>query len=176
MESCHGDCSHQPSACTQSLNEMQFERGIWGAAMDGDVEKVQEMLRKSIDPSMRDSSGYTALHYAARHGKQRVCEVLLKSNANPNAQTPGGATPLHRAAFAGNDVIVNMLLKFKADPMLRDSDGRTALHKAAEGQHIECCKLLLKLNKNLKEELDKRGFPPSYYVHPEQEELKKLFY
>ena len=47
---------------------MEFERGIWLAAMDGDTEKVKRFLMKGTDPSCTDSSGYTALVSVKRPG------------------------------------------------------------------------------------------------------------
>lgn len=35
--------------------------GIWSAAMDGDLERVEALAQKGIDPNLRDASGYTAL-------------------------------------------------------------------------------------------------------------------
>ena len=55
------DCSSKPSSLAQSLTEMDFERGIWQAALDGDVNRVKSLLDKGGDPDVRDGSGYTAL-------------------------------------------------------------------------------------------------------------------
>ena len=40
---------------------MEFERGIWQAALDGDVNRIRKLLDKGTDPNSRDGSGYTAL-------------------------------------------------------------------------------------------------------------------
>ena len=55
------DCSSKPSSCAQSLTEMDFERGIWQAALDGNLQWVRSLLDKGGDPDARDGSGYTAL-------------------------------------------------------------------------------------------------------------------
>ncbi|XP_021477117.2 ankyrin repeat domain-containing protein 39 isoform X2 [Oncorhynchus mykiss] len=125
-------CSHQlasPSA-HQTLDEMDFERGIWSAAMDGDLERVKSLLKKGTDPNLRDSANYTALHYASRSGHKSVCKFLLESGACANPQTPGGATPLHRSAYCGQLDVVQLLLHHGADPQLCDGDGSSPLHKA----------------------------------------------
>ncbi|XP_035227609.1 uncharacterized protein LOC118199856 [Stegodyphus dumicola] len=44
-----------------SSDEMAFEKGIWSAALDGDVERLKHFLYEGVDPSLCDSSGYTAL-------------------------------------------------------------------------------------------------------------------
>lgn len=55
------NCSSKPSSLAQSLTEMDFERGIWQAALDGNVNRVRSLLDKGGDPDARDGSGYTAL-------------------------------------------------------------------------------------------------------------------
>ena len=57
-------CSHtQSSSVTQTLDELEFERGLWTAVLDNDLEKCQELLKKGQNPSQPDSSGFTPLHY-----------------------------------------------------------------------------------------------------------------
>ena len=55
--------------------ELDFERGIWAAARDGEEDRVRELLKKGTHPSQKDSSGYTALHYASRAGHMDVVQV-----------------------------------------------------------------------------------------------------
>ena len=37
------------------------QRGIWCAAMDGELSKVKKFLTSGVDPNQIDSSGYTPL-------------------------------------------------------------------------------------------------------------------
>ncbi|XP_057212118.1 ankyrin repeat domain-containing protein 39 [Triplophysa rosa] len=161
-------CSAHRSAPSvhQTLDEMEFERGIWSAALDGDLEKVRSFLRKGIDPNLRDQSHYTALHYAGRAGHLSVCMLLLDCGACVNAQTRGGATPLHRSAYCGHVRVVKVLLDRGADPHLTDDDGTTPLHKAAEQKHLEVCELLVNRFPVLRSQKDKRSHIP-FDVCPE---------
>ncbi|XP_004072588.1 ankyrin repeat domain-containing protein 39 [Oryzias latipes] len=127
----------------QTLDEMDFERGIWSAAVDGDLDRVKSFIDKGTDPNLRDSSGYTALHYSSRNGHLAVCKILLENGACASPQTRGGATPLHRAAYCGHLDVVRLILHHGADPGLCDNDGASALHKAAEQGHKEVCQLLV---------------------------------
>lgn len=129
-------CTTPVSSVNQTLDELDFERGIWSAALDGDEARVKKLLDKGTDPNSEDKNGYTALHYASRAGHYGVCQILLKAGASVNAVTRAGkSTPLHRAALAGKDQIVDLLLKSNANPKQLDCDGRTALHRAREGNH-----------------------------------------
>lgn len=133
MHSSH-DCSHNPSTPSvhQTLEELDFSRGLLGAASDGDYDKVESLLRKGHDPNQVDAYGYSAL-------------------------TKGGSTALHRASYHGHLQCVCLLLNSGADSTLADSDGKTALHKAAENGHQEVCKILLKKTPCLLEAKDIHG-------------------
>ena len=80
-------CSSTSSTYAQSLSEMDFERGIWQAALDGDVNRVRKFLDKGTDPNLRDGSGYTAL-----------VNRILKAPINSKLQCP--SPPL--LPFRGN--------------------------------------------------------------------------
>lgn len=124
----HGDqhqcnCSKTATA-SQSLDELEFERGIWTAgridigipansitinigpllstttAIDNDEHKLRSLIAKGHLHD-RDSSGYTALHYAARSGHLSVCRILLDAGIAVDERTHGGVTALHRAAMMG---------------------------------------------------------------------------
>ncbi|XP_073509796.1 ankyrin repeat domain-containing protein 39 isoform X2 [Phyllobates terribilis] len=126
---CDVSCSGASPGVRETVQEMDFQRGIWAAAMDGDLMRVQRFIEKGTDPNLPDNFGYTALHYSSRHGHLPVCSFLLKSGADGNAQTHGGSTALHRAAYCGHSQVVRLLLENGADPMKTDSDRRTVLHK-----------------------------------------------
>lgn len=57
-------CCAQPSptpSLTQTLDELDWERGIWNAALSGDLAGVQKLLSSQCDVNTVDKSGYTAL-------------------------------------------------------------------------------------------------------------------
>ena len=41
--------------------EMEFERSICGAAVDGDAKRIDKLLSQNVSPNYTDRSGYTAL-------------------------------------------------------------------------------------------------------------------
>ncbi|XP_044293504.1 ankyrin repeat domain-containing protein 39 [Varanus komodoensis] len=153
---CCSHCVAVPSA-HQTLEEMDFERGIWYAALNGDLEGVRRQVLKHGKASEPDSFGYTALHYASRSGHYGVCRFLLESGATCSARTNGGATPLHRAAYCGHTEVAQLLLAHGADPAATDDEGKTCLHKAAENGHRELCQLLLEQRPELRHVRDKSG-------------------
>ncbi|XP_064456004.1 ankyrin repeat domain-containing protein 39-like [Ornithodoros turicata] len=176
MHHSDGGCSHKtsvPSVC-QTLDELDFQKGVWGAAVDGDYEKLHKLLQKGNDPNSQDSYGYTALHYACRQGYSQLVELLLTKGADVNKQTKGGATALHRAAYKGHLKCVQLLLDKNADSMLTDSDGKTALHKAAENGHENVCSVLLKKCPSLRNIKDQHGRTPLECAASYNQELVRI--
>ena len=65
---CH-DQSATPKSVYQTLDEMDFERGLWSAAVDGDLERVQKfLLDKKVDPDVLDKSGLSPLVSVNEYG------------------------------------------------------------------------------------------------------------
>lgn len=71
-------------------------------ALYNDLNKLEKLIALGHTTKV-DSTGYTALHYAARSGHLVACATLLNAGADVNAFTrSGGVTSLIRAAFMGN--------------------------------------------------------------------------
>lgn len=72
-----------------------------GLALYNDMDRLKKFINAG-QTNKPDSSGYTALHYAARKGHLNVCNELLRARADVNARTKSGnVTPLMRAAMMG---------------------------------------------------------------------------
>ena len=54
-------------------------------------------------------SNLTALHFAARFGKEAVAAQLLQAGARVSAVDDYGSTPMHWAAFYGKSSIANQI-------------------------------------------------------------------
>ncbi|XP_047987305.1 ankyrin repeat domain-containing protein 39 [Leguminivora glycinivorella] len=157
----HTHCTTANKSVCQTLSEMEWERGIWNAAFNGDKEKVNMLIQKAKNArefvNMPDNSGYTALHYAARNGHVDICRTLLETGACVDAQTSGMATPLHKAAVAGKAATLKFLIQHGANILMQDTDGQTALHKAVANKRTELINILLETCPELANVQDKRG-------------------
>mmetsp|Transcript_24793 Transcript_24793/g.55971 ORF Transcript_24793/g.55971 Transcript_24793/m.55971 type:complete len:251 (-) Transcript_24793:27-779(-) len=138
-------CCARKQPMQQTLEEMDFDRGIWGAAAMGDLQRIGMLLdERGRDVNACDSFGYTALHYSARSGKPETCELLLVRKANVNA--PAGqskATALHRACIGGHLSTAKLLVNHAADLAGVDADGENCLHKAARSKNASLVEYLL---------------------------------
>lgn len=73
-----------------------------------------ELLRKNganVNAALtrKNSSGWTALHYAAVNGDIELVKYLIKHGANVNKATAEGSSPLFLAKMEGYDEIVKIL-------------------------------------------------------------------
>ncbi|RWS31786.1 Ankyrin repeat domain-containing protein 6-like protein [Leptotrombidium deliense] len=80
------------------------------ASAVGNFEVVRELCLKSV-PITADSSGKTALHYAATTGHLQIVNELIVNMGNLNAKDNSGYAPLHLAATEGHVDVVKLLLR-----------------------------------------------------------------
>ncbi|XP_037136415.1 ankyrin repeat domain-containing protein SOWAHA isoform X2 [Syngnathus acus] len=109
------------------------------------VPDLSHLLRQ--DPSLANkkdfTSGFTALHWAAKHGNEDMATLIANAGADVNTKSHGGYTPLHIAALHGHRNILDLLVgTYGAKENLRDYSGHLALHylnpKEAEGPEEDC--------------------------------------
>ena len=97
------------------------------AAVVGNSDIVELLIKSRAEINHRDKHGNTALFYAAGNGNVDVMEVLLENAARIDLDNRQGLTPLINAAAKGQVAAVQLLLDRRADPNRRDYTGRTAL-------------------------------------------------
>ena len=67
---------------------------------------------------IKDNSGWTALHWAAKEENLEAAILLIKSNASVNEEDNYGRTPLHWAARSGKTEMVKLFLENSADEVV----------------------------------------------------------
>lgn len=123
------------------------------AAVGGNIRflRLLQNSRASIDPTLKDHRGYTALHCAIERGTSRVIDALIDLGFKVDARGFDGATPIHLAAGRGNTEALDFIFDFNTDwPLfeskheqenaakkLEDANGRMPLHCAVMGGHTE---------------------------------------
>nr|XP_023690902.1 ankyrin repeat domain-containing protein SOWAHB-like isoform X2 [Paramormyrops kingsleyae] len=100
------------------------------SAACGQLPHLTELLRQ--DPTLASkkdfTSGFTALHWAAKHGMKEMAAMMANSGADVNTKAHG-YTPLHIAALHGHHHIMDLLvMSYGAKENLRDYSGRLAYH------------------------------------------------
>lgn len=139
-----------------SLDEVEE---LIDAAADGQVMKVEEFLKRPVDPDVTDNET-TALSEAASEGHVEVARLLLEAGAATDKDDPGYCTPLSASAMCGHVEVVQLLLEAGAD---RDkvSDRGTPLSWAAYEGHVEVARSLLQAGA-AKDKVDEDLYTPLF--------------
>ncbi len=119
---------------------------LFEAASKGDVERLQELLRTDIE--LEESTGRSALHYAALNGQLGVIRILLLDERfSLNLLDNNDNSALHLAAFGGHQNIVEFFLSIEGVIYTFSNDeGRSIAHLAALGGHGTLLMYLLNMN------------------------------
>lgn len=81
----------------------------------------------------KDNDGWTALHWAAWSGLDRLSDMLIEKKANINSVEDNGFTPLMLAAMRGNYQVTALLLDKGANITAVNKFGKNAIQLAEEG-------------------------------------------
>lgn len=111
--------------------------GLLQAALKGDAQTVQALLRQGADVNFGFEK--TPLQEAATSGQKAVVLLLLDAGANINVRTKHGETALSLAAYRGHLEIVRLLLSKGLDANSRSE----ALLSAGMYGRAEIARLLL---------------------------------
>lgn len=111
--------------------EMEYTP-LMEASMNGDKEKVKELLEDGEDPNVMNEVGDSALLVAIVNEQIDIIPLLLEYGADPNLQDESGWTPLMSAVMTENLEIGKLLLDAGADPMLVDENDMSAIDHSKE--------------------------------------------
>ncbi|GKY92051.1 hypothetical protein MPSEU_000176600 [Mayamaea pseudoterrestris] len=115
-----------------------------GAASDGDLKAIQNMLKDGIDVNFRDWDQLTALIPASSSGNLDIVKFLIKEGIDVNAKDKDGITALMEASIMGHSKVVEFLLEKGADVAASANSGVTSLWLAASAGKADCIKALVK--------------------------------
>ena len=98
------------------------------AACNGHLSICRLLIDKGAQVAVKDSAGWTPLHYAADQGRVDIVRLLCDRGADTKVRDCYGYAPLHRAVIHGRISVVKELIEERnAEINARDDDGRTAL-------------------------------------------------
>uniref|UniRef100_A0A7N6BQW2 KAP NTPase domain-containing protein n=1 Tax=Anabas testudineus TaxID=64144 RepID=A0A7N6BQW2_ANATE len=113
------------------------------AAEQGNLDIVQELIRRGANVNLDDVDCWTALISAAKEGHIEVVRELLENNANLEHRDMGGWTALMWAAYKGRTDVARLLLEKGANPNITGQYSVYPIIWAAGRGHAEIVHLLL---------------------------------
>ncbi|KAK8596354.1 hypothetical protein V6N13_000992 [Hibiscus sabdariffa] len=148
------------------------------AAANGQIEILDMLLEKSLNPDVVNRHKQTPLMLAAMHGKISCVKKLIEAGANILMfDSLHGRTCLHYAAYYGHfDCLQAILSAAQSSPVaaswgyarfvnIRDARGATPLHLAARQRRSECVHILLDNGALVCASTGGYGFPGSTPLH-----------
>ncbi|XP_062378149.1 kinase D-interacting substrate of 220 kDa B isoform X2 [Sardina pilchardus] len=113
------------------------------AAEQGNLEIVQELIRRGANVNLDDVDCWTALISATKEGHIDVVKELLTNNANLENRDMGGWTALMWAAYKGRTEVARLLLEKGANANITGQYSVYPIIWAAGRGHAEIVRLLL---------------------------------
>ena len=115
------------------------------AAADGDLRRVQELLKSGVDVNQPlGQLSNAVLNRAIEGGNPAVVEAILNAGAHVNALGETGSSPLIIAAFFGNPKIITLLIEHGArTDTIEQRHRSTALLAAIRKGHSDAVRALI---------------------------------
>uniref|UniRef100_A0A3P8ZK48 SOWAHA-C winged helix-turn-helix domain-containing protein n=1 Tax=Esox lucius TaxID=8010 RepID=A0A3P8ZK48_ESOLU len=123
LDVCAGRLLISTTGCPVLQLDPVEKEWIYSAAC-GCLSDLTQLLKQ--EPSLANKK-VTALHWAAKHGKEDMATMM--ANAGADVNTKSGYTPLHIAALHGHRHILELLIgTYGAKENVRDYSGHLACH------------------------------------------------
>jgi hypothetical protein len=87
-----------------------FDLPLAAAALQGNCQAIQELVKFGADISVKDETGKTAFHSALSSGQLDVVRFLLEKGQDVNVEGPNRLRPLH-LALLGSRTMVQVLIE-----------------------------------------------------------------
>lgn len=111
-DKCQGNPNAENNICSLSKQEQGIIHMISGLGYDW---ALKPLLDSGLGINFRDANGWTALHWAARFGREKAVSALIATGASPGAvtdptsQDPVGRTPASLASVGGHKGLAGYL-------------------------------------------------------------------
>lgn len=133
------------------------------AAIEGNEETVEFLLKNQANAQYANHFGITALHYAALKGFEPIARKLISSGSHLETKDVKGWSFLHYAVYGGLTAFLKELLESgEIDVHQKVQNGDSVLHLAASQGHKELVELFMDQNVSIREENDKGMLPVHY--------------
>ena len=152
-------------AISRFLDSKQLDSGITDldrAIIDGDEERVRNLVEAGASLTSKDNRGSTPLHRAARGGVGAIMKFLMGATSDgTEIQDDDGMTPLHVASRYGHTGAIEILLTKHAQVDALSVDRLTPLHEGVLSDKKTVVDRLLDAGAN-QSQVDRNGRTPLF--------------
>uniref|UniRef100_A0A8C7H5R2 Ankyrin repeat domain 6 n=1 Tax=Oncorhynchus kisutch TaxID=8019 RepID=A0A8C7H5R2_ONCKI len=125
------------------LSSQGHQTALHRAAMVGNSDIIDGLIKGGCALDLQDKDGNTALHEVSWHGFCQSVKLLVKAGADVHARNKAGNTALHLACQNANAQSAHVLLLGGSRPDIKNNVGDTCLHVAARYNHLAMIKILV---------------------------------
>ncbi|KAM6514315.1 hypothetical protein FALCPG4_015465 [Fusarium falciforme] len=141
LDSLHYLCQHIPP--TNVDPSWDSIARFYRAAQNGDVDRINQLLREPIPFDTKNSKGQTPLWIAAFNGQTEVVSILVRGlHVDINSLSASGQSPIFWPSAYGYEGVVNILVSVGVKSHFIDADGRTAASMARQNGHEKIVRIL----------------------------------
>lgn len=139
---------HDFSAKSSSALRLETREHEWLVkSTTGRLSPIYSLLQQDVHLAEKRNfiSGFTVLHWAAKHGNNKMVRKILDigKNVDVNIKSHDGYTPLHVAAIHSHESVLNLLVRqYGANCNIRDNSGKKAYQYLRKDLSTEVKKLL----------------------------------
>lgn len=132
------------------------------------LSMIQALIQEGAEVNTKDSTfGWSPLHWAVSHGKEKAVSLLLGEGADVNAKDENFWTPLHEAVSNNDLKMAFLLLEKGAGVNVEDKNLWTPLHEAVLNNDLKIASLLLERGADVNKK-DKDYWSPLELAEKEQ--------
>jgi ankyrin repeat protein len=128
---------------------MAKDNQLLEAVRDGQLPKVQALLRQGVDVNVRGLDGSSPLLLATAANQVEIARALIEAGADVNQKNLIHDSPYLLAGASGRNAILQLTLAHGADLKSTNRYGGTALIPACERGHVDTVRLLIEAGVDL---------------------------
>ncbi|EAY03868.1 hypothetical protein TVAG_443560 [Trichomonas vaginalis G3] len=110
---------------------------------------IEFLFSHGADINIRDSNGYTPLHYTSHIDSKEAAELLISNGIDINAKSKQGETALHIAAQTNAINTAKILIAHGANINEKNDFGKAPLHLSSEKDYKEMVDFLITNGANI---------------------------
>jgi ankyrin repeat protein len=126
----------------------KLDKALLSKSSEKEKEKIIKLLEGGANPNAKDTTGFSALHWATMNGNIEIILLLIDKGADINAKDNDGRSPIH---YSADNEKINILLKAGGEPadlnpvFLNNDNIVSLLDESIKNNHQEILNTLIQV-------------------------------